>query len=57
MKAWLIARLRERSTWLGLIGFLTAAGITLSPEQTQAIAAAGVAVAGLFSTIWPDVKP
>ena len=26
---WLMDRLKERSTWLGIVSFLTAAGVTL----------------------------
>lgn len=40
-------RLKERSTWLGLIAFASAIGIGVSPEQSEAIATAGAAVAGL----------
>jgi hypothetical protein len=43
---YLLDRLGERSTWLGLIGIVTAFGVSLSPEQAEAIIAVGSAVAG-----------
>ena len=43
-------RAKERSTWLGLTGLLTAVGIGLEPSQVEAIAVAGVAIAGLIAT-------
>lgn len=45
----LLDRLKERSTWMGIIGLVTAAGISLSPEETAAIASAGVALVGAIS--------
>jgi len=43
---YLLSRLRERSSWLGIISVLTVVGVSLSPEQTQAVVSAGVALAG-----------
>lgn len=51
---WARERGRERSTWLGLTGLLTAAGVALNPEQTAAIASAGVAIAGLVAALTKD---
>ena len=51
---WIFDRLNERSTWLGLTSFLTAAGVVFSPEQTNAITAAGLAFAGLVATLTKD---
>lgn len=42
------------STWQGLIGIATAAGLTLSPEQTQAIITAAVALAGAVALFFSD---
>jgi len=53
----LIERAKERSTWLGLVGLATAFGVAFSPEQVEAISAAGVAVAGLIAVITKDPKP
>ena len=49
VRQWIIDRLKERSTWLGLTGALTAAGVALSPEQLEQIIAAGVAIGGLVA--------
>lgn len=45
---YLIDRLSERSTWTGIIALVSALGIAVSPEQANAIAAAGAGVAGLI---------
>ncbi len=52
----LLLRLRERSTWLGLISLATAAGLVLSQTQQEAIIAAGSALAGLVAALTPDKK-
>lgn len=51
--------LKYPSTWKGLITALTLAGVTLKPEQADAITTAGI---GLVAAIWTffsdaDVKP
>lgn len=46
--------LRHDSTWLGLIGIATAAGIHLDPTQQAAIIAAGLGLAGLFQVFIVD---
>ena len=51
---YILARLKERSTWLGLVTLVTVAGVALSPEQQEAIVAAGVAVAGAISAFTAD---
>lgn len=39
LKAWLRARLAEKTTWAGLLGLLaTALGVTFAPEQVAALA-------------------
>lgn len=45
----ILNRLKEESTWRGLITLSALAGITISPEQTEAIVTAGVAV---ISAVW-----
>ena len=50
----IIARGKERSTWLGLISFGAALGVALSPAQAEAIIAAGVALAGLAAAFSKD---
>lgn len=51
-----LARLSERSTWIGFIGLFTAAGITIAPELAEAFASAGAGVAGLLLMLTKD-KP
>lgn len=55
-KRWIFARLRERSTWAGAVSVLTAAGVSLKPDQADAIIAAGVAVAGAVFALTKDDK-
>jgi hypothetical protein len=45
---YLIEKLKEPSTWKGLVWIVTAFGVVLSPEQKEAIAGLGMAVAGLI---------
>ena len=52
---YIIARLKERSTWAGIVVLLsTAFGIVIPDTTVQAIATAGVALAGLVSALLPD---
>ncbi len=53
---YLLNRAREASTWCGLVLILTAAGLTLTPEQADGIIAAGMAVAGAIGAFLPDRK-
>lgn len=45
---WLKHRLRERTTWQGIIAVLTGVGMSLSPDQKEAIISAGMAVVTLI---------
>ncbi len=40
------SRLRERSTWLGMITILSGLGVVFSPEMTNTIITVGVTLAG-----------
>lgn len=46
--------LKSESTWRGLIAITTAFGVVLSPEQANAIIAAGLATIGLINTFKRD---
>lgn len=48
---WLVARLREPSTWRGIVWLATALGVSLKPEVWEQVAAVGMAVAGLIGVI------
>ena len=50
----LIARLKEVSTWQGIIAVLTGFGFVVSPELSDGIIGIGVAVFGLVSVIWKE---
>jgi hypothetical protein len=49
-----IARLREASTYRGLMLILTGLGVALRPEVADAIVAFGMAAAGLVGVFVPD---
>lgn len=46
MFKFILRRLKEPSTWAGIVTLLTVFGVTLSPEQAQALGTAGAAVVG-----------
>ena len=54
MVRYIFERMKEPSTWRGVAALVSAAGIALTPEQTEAIVAAGLAVIGLIGAICPD---
>ena len=45
---------RYPSTYQGIIAILTALGVAISPEQSEAIAVAGVAIFGAIMTFFSD---
>lgn len=51
---WLLDRLGERSTWIGLTGLLTATGVSLEPDIGDAIGALGIALASLIAMLTRD---
>lgn len=56
IKAYIIARLTERSTWLGFIALATSAGVTFFPQFSNVIVAAGASIGGFISAVLPDPK-
>lgn len=56
MLKYVVNRLKEPSTWRGVVLILTAAGITLSPEQATAVVTVGLAIAGAIGAFVPDSK-
>ena len=54
MKRYLLDRMREPSTWRGTILFLTAIGVPIAPQLSEAIVSAGLGVAGLVGVLTPD---
>lgn len=47
----ILAKLKEASTWRGIIMLLGLAGVTLSPELTEAIVYTGLAAMGLVEVV------
>ena len=56
MKEFILNRGKEASTWRGIVALLTAAGVALSPEQSEAIVALGLAVIGAIGVFTADKK-
>jgi len=56
MKAAILKRLREPSTYAGLAALVAALGVPFAPEAAQTIVAVGGAVAALLA-IWLPEKP
>ena len=56
-KQFLRDRASEASTWRGVVLMVTAANIVVTPEQQDALVAAGLAVAGLIGAFFPDTTP
>ena len=54
MKAYVLERLKEPSTWRGLILLLTAVGVPVAPALADNIISVGLAVAGLIGAVTPD---
>ncbi|CAB4141081.1 hypothetical protein UFOVP413_36 [uncultured Caudovirales phage] len=54
---WIIDRLKERSTWLGLTALLTSFGVSLKPELAEAIITAGLGLTGLIAVVTKDKLP
>jgi hypothetical protein len=52
----ILDRLKERSTWRGIVFVLGGAGMTLEPEQWESIVAFGMVLFGLVDSFWPEPK-
>ena len=53
MKAYILERMKEPSTWRGVIYMLTAVGIPIAPALADSIIAVGLALAGLVGVVTP----
>jgi len=53
---YLLDRLKEASTWRGIIAIITAFGVVFSPDQVEAIVATGLAVIGVIGAFFKDSK-
>ncbi len=54
MLEYILARLKEASTWRGLILVVTAFGLALTPEQAELVTTVGLGLAGLLGTLTAD---
>lgn len=54
--SYVMTRLKEPSTWRGIILLITSIGISLSPEQLDAFVALGLCLTGAIGTFLPDAK-
>ncbi len=52
--AYLLARLKEASTWRGIALLLTAFGVQVAPDVQEAVISVGIAVAGAVGVLFPD---
>ena len=44
---WILERLKEKTTWLGLFTILATFGISIAPELKEAIISTGLSIVGL----------
>ena len=56
IKEWLLERIKERSTWLSLIGILAMVGIEVSPESQESILRICLLVASAIGIVTKDKK-
>lgn len=54
---WILNRAKERSTWMGLFSLAGAIGLSLSPENKEAIIGAAVAVVAAIAALTKDKAP
>ena len=55
-REYVIERLKEPSTWRGIILILAAAGVPIAPAMAEQIIAAGMAAAGLVAVATSDKR-
>lgn len=54
LRDWVLARLAERSTWVGAVTLLASLGLTLDPNQAAMIVSVGGALAGAIMVFTKD---
>ena len=54
MKDYILARIKEPSSWRGIFLLLTAIGIPVAPELADAIITVGLAIVGTIGVVAPD---
>ncbi len=53
---YILERLKEKSTWVGIIALISAFGVAIKPELSEAIATTGVSLAGLIAVLTKENK-
>jgi hypothetical protein len=53
---YILERLKEPSTWRGLLALATALGVKLHPEMQEAILSTGLALIGLINMVRVERK-
>lgn len=53
---YIVERLKEASTWRGLVLILTSLGVSISPELVAPIVSIGTGIAGAVGVFLPDSK-
>lgn len=56
MQEYLLERLKEPSTWRGIVALVTAAGVALTDAQATAIVSAGLALIGVIGVFTADAQ-
>jgi len=51
---YLVSRLKELSTYQGIMVLLTGVGVSVAPDKWQTISTTGVAIFGAVSAMFPD---
>lgn len=50
----LMKRLKQESTWRGVIAILSAFGVVIEPEMAEAVIAAGLGLIGVINVVKKD---
>lgn len=54
---YIIDRLKEPSSWRGIVGLLTSVGVVTNPDLGNSIIATGIALMGLIGILTKDKTP
>ena len=54
VRDYILPRLKERSTYVGLVALATALGITVDPAYVDVALAVGAAIGGVIGIVWKD---
>jgi hypothetical protein len=54
MHPYVVERLKEPSTWRGIVLLLTALGVPIAPAMADTVVSIGLAIAGFVGVATPD---